>query len=136
MAPSHPVRLRDKLPDAVLMLAVVTLTGCVAFGPPRPVEVSLDRSEVTVRLVRHEPLHGPGAATRGANGQVLVSGAGALRDCPVPLSYRVTADAGLNPLRLVFEESLRRWASAMPSRPPPRSRSRRRRPQLELRLAA
>jgi hypothetical protein len=25
-------------------------------------------------------------------------------DCPVPLSYRVTADAGLNPLRLVFEE--------------------------------
>jgi Na+/H+ antiporter NhaD/arsenite permease-like protein len=30
MAPSHPVRrLRDKLPDAVVMLAVVTLTGCV-----------------------------------------------------------------------------------------------------------
>jgi hypothetical protein len=96
--------LRDKLPDAVVMLGVVTLTGCVGFAEPRPVEVSLDRSEVTVRLSDMSRCTGPVAATRGANGQVLVSGAGALRDCPVPLSYRVTADAGLNPLRLVFEE--------------------------------
>jgi hypothetical protein len=99
-----PGILRDKLPDAVLMLGVVTLTGCVGFAEPRPVEVSLDRSEVTVRLSDMSRCTGPVAATRGANGQVLVSGAGALRDCPVPLSYRVTADAGLNPLRLVFEE--------------------------------
>jgi hypothetical protein len=82
----------------------VTLTGCVGFGEPRPVEVSLDRSEVTVRLSDMSRCTGPVQATRGANGQVLVSGAGALQDCPVPLSYRVTADAGLNPLRLVFEE--------------------------------
>jgi hypothetical protein len=43
-------------------------------------------------------------SVRGANGQVLVSGAGPLQNCSTPLSYRVTADAGLNPLRLVFEE--------------------------------
>jgi Na+/H+ antiporter NhaD/arsenite permease-like protein len=32
--PRHGLRrrLRDKLPDAVVMLAVVTLTGCVGFG--------------------------------------------------------------------------------------------------------
>jgi hypothetical protein len=97
-------RLRDKLPDAFVMLAVVTLTGCVAFGTPNPVEVSLDRSEVTVRLSDNSRCTGPVQSTRGANGQVLVSGAGPLQNCPTPLNYRVTADAGLNPLRLVFEE--------------------------------
>ena len=97
-------RLRDKLPDAVIMLAVVTVTGCVAIGQPRPVEVSLDRTELSVRLSDNTRCTGPVAATRGATGQVLVAGAGELGDCPVPLAYRVTADAGLNPLRLVFEE--------------------------------
>jgi hypothetical protein len=77
---------------------------CDAFGPPRPVEVSLDRQAVTVRLSDNSRCTGPVRATRAANGQTLVSGAGRLDDCPVPLSYRVTADAGLNPLRLVFEE--------------------------------
>jgi hypothetical protein len=31
-------------------------------------------------------------------------GCGPLGIAPTPLNYRVTADAGLNPLRLVFEE--------------------------------
>jgi hypothetical protein len=97
-------RFRDKLPDAVLMLAVVALTSCVMAAPPRPVEVSLDRSALTVRLSDNSRCTGPVAATRGANGQVLVSGSGTLANCPVPLGYRVTADAGFNPLRLVFEE--------------------------------
>ncbi len=97
-------RLREKLPDAVVMLAVVTLTGCVSFGEPRPVEVSLDRSEVTVRLSDNSRCTGPVQSARGANGQVLVSGSGLLQNCPTPLNYRVTADAGFNPLRLAFEE--------------------------------
>jgi hypothetical protein len=97
-------RLREKLPDTVLMMAVVTVTGCVGLGEPRPVDVALDRTELTVRLSDMSRCTGPVQATRGANGQVLVSGGGTLQDCPVRLSYRVTADAGLNPLRLVFEE--------------------------------
>lgn len=97
-------RLREKLPDAVLMLAVVALTGCTMAGGPRPVEVSLDRSEVTVRLSDRSVCTGPVAATRGANGQVLVSGSGVLQGCNAALGYRVTADAGFNPLRLVFEQ--------------------------------
>jgi hypothetical protein len=97
-------RLRDKLPDAVVMLAVVTLTGCVGFGEPRPVEVSLDRTDLTVRLSDMSRCTGPVEAVRGTNGQVLVSGAGPLQNCATPLNYRVTADPGLNPLRLVFEE--------------------------------
>jgi hypothetical protein len=86
------------------MLAVVTLTGCVGFGEPRPVEVSLDRTDLTVRLSDNSRCTGPVEAVRGTNGQVLVSGAGPLQNCATPLNYRVTADPGLNPLRLVFEE--------------------------------
>jgi hypothetical protein len=45
------------------------------------VEVSLDRSEVTVRLSDMSRCTGPVQAVRGANGQVLVSGAGPLQNC-------------------------------------------------------
>ena len=103
MAPTL-IRLREKMPDAVLMLAIVALTGCVMTTSPRPVEVSLDRSAVTVRLSDNSRCTGPVAATRGANGQVLVSGSGTLANCPVALGYRVTADAGFDPLRFAFEE--------------------------------
>jgi hypothetical protein len=89
------------------------------------VEVSLDRSDVTVRLSDMSRCTGPVRQVRGANGQVLVSGAGALQNCSTPLSYRVTADAGLNPLRLVFEEVFGAIGLGNAIAPPRRSRSRR-----------
>jgi hypothetical protein len=75
-------------------------------------------------------------SVRGANGQVLVSGAGPLQNCSTPLSYRVTADAGLNPLRLVFEEVFGAIGLGNAIAPARRSRSRRPTGALGLRLAA
>jgi hypothetical protein len=97
--------LRDKVPDIVVMSAVVALlTGC-AVSPPRPVEVSLDRTSLEVRLSNGETCVGPVSATRsGSGGGAAVSGAGQLGGCSVALGYRVTADTGLNPVRLVLEE--------------------------------
>jgi len=97
--------IRAKMPDAFVMLLVVAvLTGCVALGAPRPVDVSLDRTELTVRLSDNTRCTGPVTAVRGASGQVLVSGSGPLQNCSAPLNYRVAADTDISFLRLAFEE--------------------------------
>lgn len=95
--------IRDKIPDAFVLSLVVILTGCAALGPPQPVEVSLDRTEVSVRLSDGTRCTGPVDAVATRSG-TAVSGMGQLRDCTVPLAYRVEADLGANPVRVVLEE--------------------------------
>lgn len=95
--------LREKMSDALLLLAVVALlTGC-ATQAPRPVAVSLDRQALDVRLADGRTCTGPvDAVPLGRT--VTVSGAGALQGCGADLTYRVTGETGTNPVRLALEE--------------------------------
>jgi hypothetical protein len=98
-------RLRAKFPDAfVLALVVAVLTGCVAQEPPRPVEVSLDRSALSVRLSNGEVCTGPVGLVPTPQGRTTVSGAGMLQGCGAALAYSVRGETGSNPLRIVLEE--------------------------------
>ncbi|MDG4647470.1 hypothetical protein P6F26_03355 [Roseibacterium sp. SDUM158017] len=102
--PGLLIRLREKFPDAfVLIVVVAVLTGC-ATAPPRPVEVSLDRSTLEVRLSNGETCTGPVAVVPASNGRTTVSGEGRLGGCAAALDYRVEGETGTNPLRVVMEE--------------------------------
>jgi hypothetical protein len=99
------VPLRDKISDAALLTAmVVLLTGCALQAPPpRPVEVSLDRSTLALRLADGARCTAPVSGIAGRF-STTVTGAGTFADCPVPYAYTVTGDPGTNPLRFVLEE--------------------------------
>ena len=83
----------------------MTVTGCVAIGQPRPVEslagpvgafgAALGQHALYRARGRDARREWPGPRVRFRENSAI---------CTVPLAYRVTADAGLNPLRLVFEE--------------------------------
>jgi hypothetical protein len=96
--------VRERFSDVFVMFVVVALlTGCAA-APPRPVDVALDRSALTVELSNGETCTGPVRAVPAASGRTTVSGTGRLQGCSAAFDYRVTGDTATNPLRLVLEE--------------------------------
>jgi hypothetical protein len=96
-------RIRDKLPDAFVLSLVVVVTGC-AVQAPRPVEVSLDRSALAMRLSDGSRCTAPVTPVPGRY-STTVAGAGTFADCAAPFRYTVTGDPGTNPLRFVLEEA-------------------------------
>jgi hypothetical protein len=96
-------RIRDKLPDAFVLSLVVVVTGCAA-ETPRPVEVSLDRRMLEMRLSDGSRCTAPVTPVQGRFG-TTVTGAGTFAGCAVPYGYTVTGDPGTNPLRFVLEEA-------------------------------
>jgi hypothetical protein len=100
--PARPIR--ERIPDAFVMLAVVAvLTGC-AVSAPSPVAVSLDRSALEVRLSNGETCTGPVALVPTPQGRTTVSGSGTLQGCSAALGYTVTGETASNPIRIVLEE--------------------------------
>jgi hypothetical protein len=100
--PARPIR--ERIPDAFVMLGVVAvLTGC-ALSAPSPVAVSLDRSALEVRLANGETCTGPVSVVPTPQGRTTVSGSGPLTGCSATLGYTVTGETGSNPVRIVLEE--------------------------------
>jgi hypothetical protein len=95
---------RARISDIVLMLVLVLLlTGC-ATSPSRPVEVSLDRTSLQVRMSNGETCIGPVRAVPAGPNRTTVSGDGRLQGCSAAYGYRVTGDTATNPVRFVLEE--------------------------------
>ena len=97
-------RIRDKLPDAFVLSLVVVLTGCAATEP-RPVEVSLDRRTLDLRLSDGSRCTAPVTPVPVEPRGTTVRGTGTFAACARPFAYTVTGDPGTNPLRLVLEEA-------------------------------
>ncbi|MFW5641289.1 MAG: hypothetical protein ACOCY0_00855 [Roseicyclus sp.] len=97
-------RVLDKLPDAFVLSLVVVVSGCASAAPPRPVEVSLDRSALEMRLSDARICAAPVTAVPGRY-TTTVTGTGDFPACP-GFAYTVTGDPGTNPLRFVLEEGL------------------------------
>ena len=82
----------------LLLLPVLVLAACAFPQAPRPAQVTLSETNLSVRLANGETCQGPRPA--GMTG----GWSGTLQGCSAAYDYMIAMEPGTNPLRMVFDE--------------------------------
>ena len=82
----------------LFFLPLLVVAACGLVQAPRPAQVSLSETNLTVRMGNGEICEGPRPA--GATG----GWSGRLQGCSAAYDYNIEMDPGTNPLRMVFDE--------------------------------
>ena len=82
------------------LIPALALGACTSFGAPRPADVTLSQTHLTVRMSNGERCIGPRPAGEAGGWS------GRFTDCSARYDYNVAIQPGANPVRMVFSEAL------------------------------